>query len=233
MNVLAIDTATQILGVGILRDSEIVGEMTINIKKTHTARLLPAIQQLMERVEMQPDELDKMIVGQGPGSYTGVRIGVTTAKSLAWALDLPLISVSSLEALAYQGRFFSGYICPFFDARRQAIYTGLYEQKKGQIIQARAEKNILMEDWLKELKSLGREVLFLSPDVATFQAMIQKQLNDHGVIPEKPYHMLRPAHLLLAGLQKEPQDLHAFTPNYLRIAEAEKNWIKLQEKKNK
>lgn len=113
MNILAIDTSNQVLGIAILRKGQIIGEFITNIKKNQTSRLMPAIHQLMKDVHMDPDQLDKIVVAKGPGSYTGVRIGVSTAKSLAWSLSIPLVGVSSLEVLAYQGRLYDSFICPF------------------------------------------------------------------------------------------------------------------------
>lgn len=124
MNILAMDTSNQILGVALLQDEQLIGSITTNIKKNHSIRLMPAINQLMHEVAMTPAELDKIVVAKGPGSYTGVRIGLTTAKSMAWSLDIPVVGISSLEALAWQGHFYDSYICPFFDARRGLVFTG-------------------------------------------------------------------------------------------------------------
>lgn len=118
---------------------------------------MPAIDQLMEETGTKPEELDRIAVAHGPGSYTGVRIGLTTAKTMAWALGIPVVGISSLEAVARQGAFFNGYVCPFFDARRGLVYTGLYDSSMTVVME---ETNILMEDWLNQLKELT--VLFFS-----------------------------------------------------------------------
>src|SRR5690625_4937033 len=152
MNILAIDTSNQVLGIAILGDGQIIGEMITNVKKNQTSRLMPAIHQLMEDIDMVPDQLDKIVVAKGPGSYTGVRIGVTTAKSLAWALSIPVVGISSLEVLAYQGRLYDSLICPFFDARRQRVYTGLYEWNDNQLNSVHEETNISMDNWLEKLR---------------------------------------------------------------------------------
>src|SRR5699024_6479156 len=109
-----------------------------------STRLMPTIVSLMDDLNIQPDELAKIVVAQGPGSYTGVRIGITTAKSMAWALNIPIYSVSSLNVLTYNGRFFNGLIFPFFDARRNNVFTGLYEWKDGNHIQHQTDTYISM-----------------------------------------------------------------------------------------
>src|SRR5690625_6039898 len=101
--------------------------MVKNITKNHSERLMPANEQLMRKVNLSTGYLDKIIFAKGPGSYTGVRIGLSTAKSLAWALNIPITGVSSLEALAYQGRFFHANICPFFMRLLQLFSTGFFK----------------------------------------------------------------------------------------------------------
>lgn len=118
MNILAMDTSNQLLGVAIVKDGVTLGEHVMHGHRDHSVRLLPAIEQLMKETKTAPADLDRIVVGQGPGSYTGVRISMATAKTMAWALGIDVIGVSSLEGLASQGELFPGYVCPFFDARR-------------------------------------------------------------------------------------------------------------------
>src|SRR5699024_7698251 len=105
MNILAIDTSNDVLGVALQQDGKLVAEWMTHMKKDHSSRLMPAIVYVMEQVQMTADQLDEIVVSNGPGSYTGTRIGVTTAKTLAWSLNKPIYSVSSLETLAYNGQF--------------------------------------------------------------------------------------------------------------------------------
>ncbi|HLR61066.1 MAG TPA: tRNA (adenosine(37)-N6)-threonylcarbamoyltransferase complex dimerization subunit type 1 TsaB [Lentibacillus sp.] len=232
MNILAMDTSNQILGVALLQDEQLIGSITTNIKKNHSIRLMPAINQLMHEVAMTPAELDKIVVAKGPGSYTGVRIGLTTAKSMAWSLDIPVVGISSLEALAWQGHFYDSYICPFFDARRGLVFTGMYQTKNNKLELSGEEKNVLMEDWLKELAESREEVLFLSPDITKHEDLIRTHLGDRAIIPEGPFHMADPSHLAFAGLHTQPDSTYGLTPNYLRLAEAEANWLKKEQRKN-
>ncbi|MGM8365676.1 tRNA (adenosine(37)-N6)-threonylcarbamoyltransferase complex dimerization subunit type 1 TsaB [Virgibacillus sp. W0181] len=228
MNILAIDTSNYVLGVAVLQNGEVMGEFCTNVKKNHSIRLMPAIATLMNQLDMSPEELDKIIVANGPGSYTGVRIGVTTAKTMAWSLNIPIVGVSSLEALAHQGRLYNSYICPFFDARRKNVFTGLYKWENGQMNQVNNETNISMTDWLAQLEDRNADILFLSPHLSSFNKMIMDRLGEHAIIPEATYHITRPAHVAFAGIDKQPVDVHSLTPNYLRMAEAEAKWLETQ-----
>lgn len=231
MNILVIDTSNHVLGIAIMKNDQVVGQIMTNLKKNHSVRLMPAIEKLMAEVEMSVDELDRIAVAKGPGSYTGVRIGLTTAKTLAWALGTPVVGVSSLEALSYQGRFFDGFVCPFFDARRGLVYTGIYEWKDGHLTNPVPDQNIPFVNILEDLKGKDKPVLFLSPDISLFKEQIVEALGELAVIPEGPYHITNPAHLGLASIAMEPDDIHGLAPNYLRLAEAEANWLKQQEEK--
>src|SRR5699024_1917395 len=127
----AIDTSNQLLGVAIMQNDTLLGEIITNIKKDHSSRLMHGIVGLMDDVGLVPEDINQIVVAKGPGSFTGTRIGITTAKTLAWALNIPIHSVSSLDAVAFNGAYFDGYICTFFDARRQTVYTSLLKWENG------------------------------------------------------------------------------------------------------
>jgi tRNA threonylcarbamoyladenosine biosynthesis protein TsaB len=229
MNILAIDTSNQTMGVAVLKENQISGEIVTNIKKNHSVRLMPAIDQLMKEVSVMPEELNKIVVAKGPGSYTGVRIGLTTAKTMAWALNIPVVGVSSLETLTYQGQFFHGYICPFFDARRGRVFSGIYRWERYMPVPVYEETNLSMENLLNELAEEGKEVLFLSPDISIYKEKIRQKLGALANIPEDVFHLAKPSHLALAGMTRKADETHLLEPNYLRLAEAEATWLKQKE----
>lgn len=230
MYILGLDTSNQLLGVAIMKDEQVIGEITTNIARNHSVRLMPAINQLMEDVDMKPEQLDKIVVAKGPGSYTGVRIGLTTAKTMAWALQIPVVGVSSLKVLGYQGKFFDGLICPFFDARRGRVYTGLYQWKDSNLEIVEDERNVAMEEWLKLLSLKEQKILFLSPDMKKHQTTIETSMPSLAVIPDAPaYQMANPSHLILAGENEANDSVYHITPNYLRLAEAEAKWLQAKE----
>jgi len=227
MTVLAIDTSNYVLGVALANDSQMIGEFTTNLKKNHSVRAMPAIEHLMKECDVKPEQLTKVVVAKGPGSYTGVRIGVTIAKTIAWARNIPLVGVSSLEVLAANGQYFNGYICPVFDARRGQVYTGLYqyEQELKEII---SDQNILLSDWLSQIKEMNKPVLFLGNDVSLHREAIQQILGELAVIGDISLHNPQPAKLVQIGMKREAGDIHQFVPNYIRMAEAEAKWLEQQ-----
>jgi tRNA threonylcarbamoyladenosine biosynthesis protein TsaB len=229
MNVLAIDTSNYALGIALMNEERVIGEYITNMKKNHSIRVMPAIQHLLNDCEMKPADIEKIVVAKGPGSYTGVRIGVTIAKTLAWSLNIPLVGVSSLEVVAAgAGRHFDGYISPLFDARRGQIYTGLYRFENGQMVTVLKDRNLLSTDWARELKSYNEKVLFIGVDVPLHQEAFREVLGDQAVMAEITEHNPRPSELGWLGLNKTEEDIHAFVPNYIRLAEAEAKWLEAQ-----
>lgn len=230
MKTLAIDTSTNILGVAILDKTELIGQKITRVNQDHSSRLMPAIVELMKDLNIEPQDLEKIIVAEGPGSYTGIRIGVTIAKSLAWALDIPVVGVSSLESLAYQAKLREGLICAFFDARRENVFAGIYRVTNGKVTSVKRDANLTFSDLEETLNSLNEEVVLLSPDIVKFEDLMGEKLKSLAIIPESPYHISNPSNLVLIGLNKNTENSHQLTPEYLRMAEAEVNWLKAQEK---
>ncbi|WP_246946097.1 tRNA (adenosine(37)-N6)-threonylcarbamoyltransferase complex dimerization subunit type 1 TsaB [Bacillus pinisoli] len=225
MKILAIDTSTYVMGVALSDGKTIVGEYITNIKKNHSIRLMPAIEQLMKDCEVTPSMLDKIVVAKGPGSYTGVRIGVSIAKTLAWSLQIPLLGVSSLEQLAWNQSQFEGLICPLMDARREQLYTGLYKKNGEQLESVLDDQNVQLSDWLELLKERKEPVVFLGNDVPIHKEKIKNTLGEQAVISSYLDWNPRPSVLAQIGLEREADDLHSFVPSYLRLAEAEANWL--------
>ncbi|MFD1738211.1 tRNA (adenosine(37)-N6)-threonylcarbamoyltransferase complex dimerization subunit type 1 TsaB [Bacillus salitolerans] len=229
MNILSIDTSSYVMGVAIMRDGQIVGEILTNTKKNHSIRLMPAIDSLMKECDVSPKMLHKIVVAKGPGSYTGVRIGVTVAKTLAWTLNIPIVSVSSLEQLAWNGKNFDGYICPLIDARRQHLFTGLYEYKNGSMEAIIEDQNIQIDEWVLKLIELDKNVLFIGNDVPIHQETLHQKLGNQTVFAEKLDWNPKPSMLAFIGAMRDPEHTHSFVPSYLRLAEAEANWLASKE----
>ncbi|MFE8703972.1 tRNA (adenosine(37)-N6)-threonylcarbamoyltransferase complex dimerization subunit type 1 TsaB [Cytobacillus sp. FJAT-54145] len=231
MKVLAIDTSNYVLGVAVLDGDQVIGEYITNLKKNHSVRAMPAIDALLKDCDVKPKDISKIVVAKGPGSYTGVRIGVTLAKTLAWTLNIPIVGISSLEVLAAStGRYFQGVVSPLFDARRGQIYTGLYQYKRGLIETVKNDQLIQSQDWAHQLVSLESPILFVGNDLSIHRSIIEPILKEKFIFAEITEHNPRPSELALLGRDREGEEVHSFVPNYIRLAEAEAKW--LEENKN-
>jgi len=231
MTVLAIDTSNYALGVALLEENQVLGEYITNLKKNHSVRIMPAIETLMSDCERVPSDLTKIVVAKGPGSYTGVRIGVTIAKTLAWTLNIPLVGVSSLEILAAgTGRYFDGMVSPLFDARRGQVYTGLYQFVDGMLTVMKQDQLVMLDDWVDRLLDIDRPIIFVGNDLPIHKAKIEEVLGPKAIFASMTEHNPRPAELALLGKDQAGDDLHSFVPNYIRLVEAEAKWLEAKGK---
>jgi tRNA threonylcarbamoyladenosine biosynthesis protein TsaB len=231
MTILAIDTSNYALGVALLEENQVLGEYMTNLKKNHSVRIMPAIQTLMKDCERVPADLTKVVIAKGPGSYTGVRIGVTIAKTLAWTLNIPLVGISSLEILAAgTGRYFDGFVSPVFDARRGQIYSALYQYQNGVLVTVEQDQLVMAADWAAKLKDSTKPILFVGNDLHIHRATLEDILGVKAVFATETEHNPRPAELALLGKNKDGEDIHSFVPNYIRLAEAEAKWLEAKGK---
>ncbi|GED66001.1 tRNA (adenosine(37)-N6)-threonylcarbamoyltransferase complex dimerization subunit type 1 TsaB [Lysinibacillus fusiformis] len=229
---LGIETANTPLSIAVVKDGKVVAEMVQNIKLTHSAGAMPAIEEILARIDVKPNDLDAIAVSEGPGSYTGVRIGVTLAKTLAWTLQKPLVGISSLKTLAANAALYNGLICPIFDARRGNVYTAVYQ---GETLEALVEDHHAhIDDLLVRLKALEQPILFVGTDVDIFWENIVQILGDHAVRAPFSIDLPRAMEVIHLAMKMELQSVeatHHFVPQYKRIAEAEANWLKEQKEK--
>ncbi|WP_046181244.1 tRNA (adenosine(37)-N6)-threonylcarbamoyltransferase complex dimerization subunit type 1 TsaB [Domibacillus tundrae] len=230
MKTLAIDTSTYTLSIGLADGDVILAEQVTNVKKNHSVRVMPAIQSLMNDVEIKPEDLEKIIVANGPGSYTGVRIGVTIAKTLAWTLNIPIAAVSSLASLAASAPVIDGLVCPIFDARRGRVFTGLYRLSNGTVETMIEDRNVLVTDWCEELLQQNEKILFVGQESILHEKTIAEQMGESAVFAGKAVPYTRPAALLTLGKETENNPAEV-VPNYARLAEAEAKWLEANEKK--
>lgn len=127
MIILALDTSAAAASAAVIRDGYLTGEITIRNGKTHSQKVIPMIDRLLQMLDHKPEDLDLLAVAYGPGSFTGLRIGVVTVKAMAYALNIPVVEVSTLMALAYTVNETEGLVCPIMDARNRQVYTGIYK----------------------------------------------------------------------------------------------------------
>ncbi|MCY7216732.1 tRNA (adenosine(37)-N6)-threonylcarbamoyltransferase complex dimerization subunit type 1 TsaB [Streptococcus cristatus] len=215
MKILAFDTSNRALSLAVLEDTELLGQVTLNIKKNHSITLMPAIDFLMNSLDMKPTDLDRIAVAQGSGSYTGLRIAVATAKTLAHTLKIELVGVSSLLALVPEQ--VEGLVIPIMDARRNNVYAGFYQL--GQAV--RPEAHLPLTEVLEIAGAANQPVTFVG-ETAAFVEQIKAALPQAAIQPTLP----DAATIGRLGLELPAQSIHDFVPNYLKRVEAEENWLK-------
>ena len=214
MKVLAFDTSSKALSVALLEEENRLAELTLTIKKNHSITLMPTIEFLMASIDWKPTDLDRIVVAEGPGSYTGLRIAVATAKTLAQTLKIDLVGVSSLLALVPEE--IEGLAIPVMDARRNHVYAGFYQE--DQLVYP--EGHLSFEAVLERAKG-AEKVTFLG-EVEAFREQIQEALPNAQMVETLP-DAVRIGRL---GLTKEAVSVHGFVPNYHKRVEAEENWLK-------
>lgn len=223
MYTLAIEAANKTLSVAVLTDKEAVSQEAMHDMLQHSVHLAPMVQRVCQQANIQPNAVEQIIVSNGPGSYTGLRIGVTFAKTLAYTLNIPLFSVSSLHVLAQEYATHADatdqLVVSFFDARRANVYAGCYVN--GQSV--REDQHCTFESVLAYCQQQDKAVVFVSPDIATFQPMIDQANFTKPVTCALTYpSAVSVASLMANATQVDP---HTHVPTYLKLAEAEEKWL--------
>ena len=211
---LAFDCSSRALAVALVANEALLGQVLVTVKKNHSINLMPTIDYLFDACSVDKTDLDRIVVAQGPGSYTGLRIAVATAKTLAYALSCELVGVSSLQALTDETDM--GVQIAVIDARRQAVYAGVYQGGKTLVEEAYRPMSEVIE-----LAKIYDHVTFVG-EVSTFEKMIKEALPQAKTVVRYPdaYLMTKFAEAI------QPSDVDSFVPNYLKRVEAEENWLK-------
>lgn len=224
MFVLGIETSSKVMALGITDETKVLGELNLNVGLTHGQQLLPAIDQLLKMTRLEPGQLDGIGVAIGPGSFTGLRIGVATAKAFAQGLAIPICGIPTFEALAANFVATDRLICPLFDARRGEVYTAVYRYA-DKLVEVMASQAISLEQLIMELKGLNRPVLFCGDGVDSFEALLLEQLPELAQIAPPEARQVRGGTVARTALHKltrgERDDLFELKPQYLRKSEAE------------
>lgn len=226
MKILALDSSGLVASVAITEDDNLLAEYTLNYKKTHSQTLLPMLHEICKMIELDMNTLDAIAVSKGPGSFTGLRIGSATAKGLGLALDKQIVSVPTIDAMAYNLWGSSDVICPIMDARRQQVYTGIYEFTNGEMNVIRPQCVLMIDELLKEINKLGRKVIFLGDGVEVFKEYIQENIQTPFDFAPATNNKQRASSVAVLGgkLFKEGKGEHAseHKPDYLRLSQAER-----------
>ncbi len=227
MRILAVESSAVTASVAILTDNVLTAEYTINYKKTHSQTLLPMIDEICKMTETEPESFDLIAVSIGPGSFTGLRIGAATGKGMALALGKDMAAVPTLEAMAYNVYGSSKVICPVMDAKRQHLYTGIYDFDESGALRVIKEQSLLSYDELcSALNALKRPVILLGDGVDVAKSAFEAGLTCEYEIAPAHICTQRAASVAIAaramyerGETVSAEELH---PDYLRPSQAER-----------
>lgn len=225
MKILGIESASLVASAAIAEDDNIVAEYSVNYKKTHSQTLLPMIDEIVRMTETDLNTLDAIAVSGGPGSFTGLRIGSATAKGLAQALDIPILHIPTMDAMAYVMFGFDGLICPMLDAKRGQVYTGLYHYKDDFNI-VKGQCAIDLKELVEEINSIGERTVFLGDGVISGRKIIEENIKVPYVFAPAHVSRQRGAAVAVLGEKyfKEGKTVAAAdeAPEYLRVSQAER-----------
>lgn len=227
MIILAIESSSLVASIAVIKDDVMLAEYTINNKKTHSQTLLPMIEEVFRMLDMQIDVIDAIAISKGPGSFTGLRIGSATAKGLSMSINKPIISISTIEAMAYTNWNSSVLVCPIMDARREQVYTGIYSFSQDYYANELLKPSaISINELIEHIKTLNKKVVFCGDGIVQYKELLINELKDLANFA--PVHMNRQSAGAVGELAKRYfkegnfQTAIEHAPEYLRESQAER-----------
>ena len=236
MIILSIDSSTPVAGIAVSDGMQLLGEITLNTKNTHSEKLMPLVKHLLDELALSVNDLDAIAVTQGPGSFTGLRIGMATAKGLAQGAGKKLIAVPTLDCLAQNLLHYPGIICPIMNAQKKQVYTAIYRSGRDKLERLSDYQAIAVEQLAVQLKELKEDIWFVGDGVAAFADVFQELLGDacrfadgHNILP-------RAGALAMLAAERASEerfdDLYQAELVYIRKSEAEVQWEARQQNQN-
>jgi tRNA threonylcarbamoyladenosine biosynthesis protein TsaB len=234
MRILALDTSTNVASVAILEDDVVIGEYSCNKGKTHSQRLMPMIQSLLEKVGLCATDMDAFSASIGPGSFTGLRIGVTTVKSMAFAAGKPVISVNTLDALACNLSMSKALLCPIIDARNNQVFTAIYKYVNGKLERLTDYLGIHINELVDIIRSMEGEIILLGDACTMHRDYFVSELGERLSIAPPNTVLAKASSVAVlarnAFLDGKLESCYDMVPFYLRKSQAERE-RELSEKK--
>lgn len=230
MKILGIDTSTKICSLGLIEEEDILIEYTLNnIQKKHSSILVPVIKDIFERVNLKLQDIDGIAVSLGPGSFTGLRIGLGVAKGLSYAGSLPLLGIPTLDALALSLKGMPCLICPILDAKKDEIYNAVFRGDNNieKVMDYKCED---INSLLVRLSPLREKIIFIGEGLIRYQEIIKERIGQDALFIDPQLVFPRGTNVAFLGLEKlkmgKEDNISTLSPLYLRKPEAEIAWEK-------
>ena len=225
MLTLALDTATRVCTVGLVQDGHVLAEYDISVGLTHSEGLMPQLDQMFARTGIKKENTDRIAVSIGPGSFTGLRIGLAAAEAMAYAWQCGICGVNTLEAMAYNIPVEGVVLVPVLDAQKGNFYAAFYEWTDGEIRKVRPVEMADRETLLQQLQACGKPVLLMGE----CEKLMKKELPDGISVAPEQVRLPKASSVALAAEDTEPltgEDVFTLRPYYIRKSEAEELWEK-------
>ena len=233
MRILAFETSAKAASVALWGDAGLLGQSYQNTGLTHSQTLMVMAENLLASCGCGVSDVTAVAVAAGPGSFTGIRIGVAAAKGFAWGAEMPCYGVSTLEAMARSFGISKGIVCPVMDARRSQVYNAIFAFENGNCTRIREDRAISVADLGQDLQNFA-EPVFLVGDGSILCYNTLKEALPSLVCPASHRLHQKADGVALAALERiargEPGDGAALTPNYLRLSQAERERLEREQK---
>ena len=225
MLTLALDTSTRVCTVGLVQDGHVLAEYDISVGLTHSEGLMPQLDQMFARTGIKKENIDRIAVSIGPGSFTGLRIGLAAAEAMAYAWQCGICGVNTLEAMAYNIPVEGVVLVPVLDAQKGNFYAAFYEWTDGELRKVRPVEMADRETLLQQLQACGKPVLLMGE----CEKLMKKELPDGISVAPEQVRLPKASSVALAAEDTEPltgEDVFTLRPYYIRKSEAEELWEK-------
>ena len=224
MKVLGLDTSSNATSIAVIEDNKLICEYTVNTKTTHSQKLMPMIENMLKISEINVNDMDMIAICQGPGSFTGLRIGMATAKALSHVNNLPIVGVNSLELLAGNMDLSDKKICSILDAQRTQVYMGQYKFENNKLVEIKSVDVVEIDELLEELKSSNEEWILVGEAVYKYEDKIKEIENI--CVPAPSHNVNKASSLCTIAMNKYDQnidvyDCYTINPVYIRKSQAE------------
>lgn len=232
MNILGLDTSTRAASVALIKDGELVGEYVINDKRTHSQKLLPMLESLLKIGDINLKDIDMLAVCVGPGSFTGLRIAMSTVKAISHVEKIPIVAVNSLESLAYNIFETSKKIIPILDAQRNQVYTAKYTIKGGKLIEEEEIKVVEIEKLIEDIDEKKEDVIVLGEAVSKYEDIL---VNEYITLFRSVSNVSKASSVCSLSVEKIKENKDVYNcydilPMYIRKSQAEMQYEELQRK---
>ena len=233
MLILAFETSAKAASVALFGNGKLLGESYQNTGLTHSQTLMVMAEDMLKTARKTAQDVEAVAVAEGPGSFTGVRIGVAAAKGFAWGSGIPCYGVSTLEAMALSLGAYEGHICACMDARRSQIYNAVFHVNRGTLKRISEDRAIPLEELKQELSVIEGNIFLVGDGAELTARTLSGDIPNLILPPEHKLHQ-RAVGVGLAALAKiqanEPGDAAALAPNYLRLSQAEREKLERMQK---